>query len=96
MSEIKHTADLLDMDWINSLPQPFMAADSSHGKRYWWPVNDFEVQTGLYRIDVCGLLQVCSIGDHFVFMDGNGVEHSYEDFFVDSDRAINAKATGAA
>lgn len=92
MSEIKHTDDLLDMDWINSLPQTLMAGDSSCGKRIWWPVNDFEVQTGLYRIDVCGLLQVCHIGDHFVFMDGNGVEHSYEDFFVDSERAIAAAA----
>jgi len=88
--------DMLDIDWINSLPQPFMAEYWLNGKRYWWPVNDFEVQTGLYRIDVCGKLDVCHIGDHFVFMDGNGVEHSYEDFFVDSERAMSAKATGAA
>jgi hypothetical protein len=89
------TEDLLDMEWINSLPQPFFAGDRSHnGQRIWWLVNDFEVQTGLYRIDVCGLLQVCHIGDHFTFMDGNGTEYSYEDFFIDSERAMNAKATG--
>ncbi|TDV06031.1 hypothetical protein [Paraburkholderia caballeronis] len=85
------------MDWINSLPQPFLAGDRDHnGKRIWWPVNDFEVQTGLYRIDVCGKLDVCHIGDHFVFMDGNGVEHGHEDFFVDSERAINTKVNEAA
>lgn len=82
--------DLLDMDYINSLPQPFMAEYWVNDKRYWWPVNDFEVQTGLYRIDVCGLLQVCHIGDHFVFMDGSGKEHNYEDFFADSERATGA------
>lgn len=95
MSELKQgpeSNDLLDMDWINGLPQPFLAGYWLSGKRYWWPVNDFEVQTGLYRIDVCGLLQVCRIGDHFTFMDGNGVEHDYNDFFIDSDRAIAAKA----
>jgi hypothetical protein len=95
MTEIDPANDLLDMDWINSLPQPIFAGDRSRDKRYWWPVNDFEVQTGLYRIDVCGLLQACHIGDHFVFMDGNGVEHDYEDFFVDSDRAEAAKALGS-
>ncbi len=87
--------DLLDMDWINSLPQPILAGYKVNGKRYWLPVNDFEVQTGLYRIDVCGKLDVCHIGDHFVFMDGNGKEHDYEDFFLDSDRAINAKTARA-
>lgn len=78
------STDLLDMDWINSLPQPIFA--SSGDRNYWWPVNDFEVQTGLYRIDVCGLLQVCHIGDHIVFQDGNGVEHSYQEFFSDAER----------
>ena len=74
--------DILDMDWINNLPQPIIAIDG----KFHWPVYDFEVQTGLYRIDVCGLLQVCHIGDHFVFKDGNGVEYGYEDFFSDAIR----------
>jgi hypothetical protein len=42
------------MDFINSLPQPFMA--NFIGKER-WPVYDIAVDGGLLRIDVCGMLQ---------------------------------------
>ncbi|MCA7083431.1 hypothetical protein K7G19_07435 [Cupriavidus sp. DB3] len=81
------TNDMLDMAYINSLPQPFVGRtlDSS-----WWPIYDFDVQTGLLRIDACGLLQVMHIADFTAFRDDNGVEHEADDFYVDGDRAIAA------
>jgi hypothetical protein len=48
-------SDLLNMELINSLPQPLWV--SSNGKDWWWPVYDICVETGLVRIDVCGKLQ---------------------------------------
>lgn len=80
--------DLLDMDYINSLPQPFMGRMLGGS---WWPVSDFEVQTGLMRIDVCGLLQVTDIGEFTAFRDGSGKEHDAEDFYADADRPISEK-----
>lgn len=68
--------DLLDMDYINTLPQLF---DGD------WPVYDFEVQTGLYRIDVCGLLEVRSIGRVIAFRDADGGRHYAGDLYNDPD-----------
>lgn len=87
--------DTLDMAYINSLPQPFMGRTLG---REWWPIYDFEVQTGLIRIDVCGKLEVKHIGDFTAFRDGAGIERSAEAFYVDAnedERAAIARATGA-
>lgn len=46
---------LLNMELINSLPQPLWV--SENGKDWWWPVIDMCVETGLVRIDVCGRSQ---------------------------------------
>lgn len=73
-------ADLLRMDHINSLPQPFIATLIG-GSR--WPVYDIDVQTGLLRIDVVGKLDVLTIGDVRNFTDANGVEHSTDSFYSD-------------
>jgi hypothetical protein len=84
--------DLLDMDYINSLPQPFMGRELGG---WWWPINDFEVQTGLIRIDVCGKLAVKHIADFTIFRDGDGVERSAEAFYTDAneeERAALSKA----
>jgi len=71
-------SDLLRMDYINSLPQPFIAHFFGGSE---WPVNDIDVETGLLRIDVCGLLDVKHISDVMVFVDANGVKHDAESFY---------------
>lgn len=75
--------DKLDMEYINSLPQPFLGR-MLVDKNNWWPVNDFEVGTGLLRIDVCGKLQVTHIQEFSCFKDGNGVERSADAFYSDA------------
>lgn len=67
--------DLLDMDYINSLPLPLW--DDG------WPVHDIEVQTGLYRIDVCGLLEVRNIRGCISMKDANGKLVYVEDLHAD-------------
>lgn len=74
--------DVLRMDHINSLPQPFLVRFC--GDKWWWPVNDFEVGTGLMRIDVCGLLQVKSFGEVMEIRDGDGTPHDPDSFYLDS------------
>lgn len=73
-------SDLLQMDYINSLPQPFIA-HLFRGSE--WPVYDIEVETGLVRIDVIGLLEIKRISDVKFFRDANGVEHPSYTFYVD-------------
>lgn len=75
-------SDLLRMDYINSLPQPFTAR--FFGDRdLWWPVHDFEVQTALMRIDVCGRLQVMGLGQVAEIRDGDGTLHDPDTFWSD-------------
>ena len=78
-------ADLLDMEYINSLPQPFIAVFYGGGR---WPVHDIEVQTGLLRIDVVGLLDVVRIDDVKYFVDACGKEHDPDDFFIDAAKGV--------
>lgn len=70
--------DLLRMDYINSLPQPFIATQLGGWR---WPVYDIEVECGLVRIDVMGKLQVLAIMEFTSFMDAHGVEHDVDSFF---------------
>lgn len=88
--------DVLDMAYINGLPPPFVGRELDG---YEWPINDFEVGTGLLRIDVCGLLQVKHISEFTRFCDGNGDWRSSEAFYADAipeDRVvIAAKAVTA-
>ena len=67
--------DRLDMAYINSLPQPLW--DDG------WPVHDIEVETGLYRIDVCGLLEVRHIDKCITMKDATGKVHYVSDFETD-------------
>lgn len=71
-------SDLLRMDYINSLPQPFIAVFSDGWR---WPVYDIEVQTGLVRIDVMGLLDITRISEIEKFIDAEGIEHDPDSFF---------------
>jgi hypothetical protein len=79
MSTIE-AGDLLDIDYINSLPQPLIGVFFS-GDR--WPIVDIDVQTGVLRIDVCGKLQVMRIGDAKEFVDADGGIHDSESFYID-------------
>lgn len=76
--------DVLRMDWINSLPHPFLARFC--GDKTFWPVNDFEVGTGLMRIDVCGKLQVKSFGEVMEIRDGDGQSHDPDTFYNEEPR----------
>jgi hypothetical protein len=92
-------SDILDMAYINSLPQPFLGRMWGRSDDRLWPIHDIEVATGLVRIDVCGLLEVKHIGDFKSFRDANGTEHSAEGFFADAlpeERAAIAQSTGSA
>jgi len=77
----KIRTDVLDMAYINSLSQPFIGRDIGGWE---WPINDFEVSTGLLLIDVCGLLQVKHISDFTSFLDDAGVRHPAEGFYTDA------------
>lgn len=78
-------ADRLRMDYINSLPHPFLAR--FYGDKTWWPVNDFEVGTGLMRIDVCGKLQVKSFGEVMEIRDGDHQSHDPDTFYNEEDNS---------
>lgn len=72
--------DILRMDHINSLPQPFVAK-MVDGSEY--DVGIICVQTGCVKIDVCGRAQNTHIGAIRSFIDADGFEHDMETFFVD-------------
>lgn len=75
-------ADVLRMDYINSLPQPFFVRLIGD-KTFNWPVHDFATDVGLFRIDVCGLLEVKSMSDAAEFRDAEGTIHDAETFYSD-------------
>lgn len=71
-------SDLLNMDLINSLPQPLW------GKQFgnWWPIHDICVQTGMARIDVCGMLEVTHFAAFMEIKDDSGKIHDTEDWYL--------------
>ncbi len=73
-------SDPLRMDYINSLPQPFIATFYGGDE---WPVVDICVETGCLRIDAVGKLQPMHIGDVKSFTDMDGVIHDTETFYCD-------------
>lgn len=77
--------DLLRMDYINSLPQPIFVRLVGD-KTFDWPVESFAVDTLLFRIDVCGLLEVKGMSDAAEFRDADGVIHDAETFYSDYDQ----------
>jgi hypothetical protein len=70
--------DRLDMAYINSLPLPLWDEE--------WPVYDIDVETGLYRIDVCGLFEVRHIDRCFTMKDATGKSHYVGDFELDPEQ----------
>lgn len=79
-------SDLLQMDYINSLPQPFMVTFVGGDS---WPVYDICVETGLIRIDVCGLHEIKDIGEVKFFTDADGDNHKAETFYCEYHEATN-------
>jgi len=71
--------DKLRMDYINSLPQPFLVRLC--GDTIWWPVYDLEVETALMRIDVVGKLQAMSFAEVMEIKDGDHQPHDPETFW---------------
>lgn len=74
-------ADLLDMEKINALPQPLLAKILGT----WWPINDICVETGLMRIDVCGLLDRKHFTDATMLRDDLGQEHDPDLFYLEDE-----------
>jgi hypothetical protein len=77
--------DKLRLDYINSLPQPFLAR--KYGDKIWWPMHDIDVETGLLRLDVIGRLDLSHIGDIASFKDAEGAEHDPDTFYTDYEEA---------
>ena len=77
--------DELNMDYINSLPQPFIATILG-GQEF--PVYDICVDIGVVRIDVCGLLQRVCMSEIRAIKDANGVIHDTETFYSDYEHSI--------
>jgi len=73
-------ADLLRMDYINSLPQPFMVTFCGGDE---WELDYICVETGCMRIVVCGLSQIADIGMVSFLTDMDGTKHDIDTFYSD-------------
>lgn len=82
---MKISQDRLNMNHINSLPQPFFIRLC--GDKIKWPLESIDVETGFLRFDVCGKLQVSHIGEVAEFIDADGVKHEPESFYLSEERA---------
>lgn len=71
---------MLRMDFINGLPQPFIATFYGGSE---WPVETIDVETGLMHIDVCGKLDRTHIGEVKFFTDADGIQHEADSFYSD-------------
>ena len=76
--------DLLRMDYINALPQPFVVRTLGD-KDFTWQLHDICVETGYLRYIVCGLLQRSHIAEILEFKDADGNVHDSETFYSDWD-----------
>ena len=72
--------DILNIDYINSLPQPLRLRFYGD-KSNWWEVESIDVESGCLRIIVCGLLQVSHIREVAAFKDMNDVEYDPATFY---------------
>lgn len=79
--------DKLRLDYINSLPQPFIAKFPSEQ----WEVYDIDVETGLVRVLVCGLLEIRHIGEVISFIDADNQPHYPDDFYIHNELRNSAK-----
>jgi hypothetical protein len=73
--------DKLDIHMINALPMPLIAVFFGGAR---WPVCDIDVETGMMRVDVCGLLEVTHFGDTRQLIDGDNCEHETDKFYLEA------------
>ena len=78
-------SDLLRLDHINSLPQPLLVTFVGGSE---WPLYDIDVETGLLRIDVCGLLEIKHIGEVRVFTDSDQIKHDPDTFYLEYEQEL--------
>lgn len=76
-------SDLLKIEFINSLPQPLWIKQWGD-KEFMWPVQDICVETGIIRIDVCGMLDRLHIGDVYEFKDADGEVYNADEFYLEN------------
>lgn len=81
------------MDYINALPQPLWVRKVGE-KEFHFPLFDIDVETGMLRTDVCGMLDVGHIADVAEFRDADGGIHDSETFYTDYvPHAVKAQQT---
>ena len=73
--------DILNIDKINSLPQPITAILYGDTSGYW--IETLCVRTGLMRLDVMGQIDLCHFDDVKMLVDIEGIEHDPDDFWID-------------
>lgn len=74
--------DLLDMEKLNSLPQPLWVRQWGRTS-FDWPIYEICVETGLMRIDVCGKLDNWHIGDVAQIKDDHGDIYDADFFYLE-------------
>lgn len=77
-------SDLLNINFINSLPQPIWVRQWGR-ESFDWPLYEICVETGLMKIDVCGKLDNLHIGDVAQFKDDAGNIYDSEEFYLEID-----------
>lgn len=78
-------SDILRLDYINSLPQPFLAELLGDKEGYGAEVILICVETGLMQLNICGRIDRCHISDVSTFVDMAGVRHDPDSFWADFD-----------
>ena len=73
--------DILKADFINALPQPLYIRLIGD-KKIMWPVESICVETGMARIDVCGMLQATHISEFSFMMTADGDEVEIDELYI--------------
>lgn len=74
-------ADLLNKAKFDNLPHPLYLR--LFGSKQWWPAESICVQTGLTRIDVCGMIDIIEFGGVAQVRDADGNLFEPEDFYLE-------------
>jgi hypothetical protein len=71
--------DMLDIKKFNLLPGP-VTAKMIGGGDYW--IETLDVQTGLMRVDVCGMIDLTEFSMVDWLVDASGEKHDPDDFYL--------------